>query len=192
MLKLLAASVLVLAVAGGGYLYYSATTPYRALPAVHVNAVQAAAAEHKVDALRNFGGRTGKTGQPPTLTESFSDGELSSLANQELKNHSLPVDKLVMHATAEGTIESQATAHWGGQTLPLFAVATIHVVSGNRLQVTIIESKLGRVDVPSSLSDQINSAIAESLNLGRTLNMDQLKIIVNEDLVTISGVAKPN
>jgi hypothetical protein len=189
MRTLIAASVLVVAVAAGGYFYYSLTTPYPALPAVQVNAVQAAAAERKVDALRNSGGAAGKTGQPPTLTETFSDSELSSLANQELQSHSLPIDKLVVHAAANGTIESQATAHWGGQTLPLFMVATIQVVGGNRLQVTIIESKLGRVSVPSSLSDQINSALTQSMNLGRTLNMDQLVITVTEGLVTVSGVA---
>lgn len=90
------------------------------------------------------------TGKPASVSESFSDSELSSLANQELLGHSLHVDNLIVHATADGMIQSQANAHWGGQTFPLFLVATVKVVNGNQPQLTIVESKTGRLDVPQA------------------------------------------
>jgi hypothetical protein len=190
MRKLIAVAVLVLAFAGVVYLYHNATTPYRTLPAVEVNAVQAAAAQRKVDALRNPGGG-GATGQPARVSENFSDSELSSLANQELQSESLPLDNLVLHATADGRIEGLATAHWGGQALPLFLVATVQVVGGDQLQLTIVDSKLGQLNVPASLAGQINSAVMQSVNLGQALQMDDVRIAVSQGMVTVSGVAKP-
>jgi hypothetical protein len=191
MRKLLAAAVAMLAVAGGGYLYHNATTPYRTLPAVEVDAVQAAAAQRKVDALRNPGGDGANTGQLTRVTESFSDSELSSLANQELQSESLPLDNLVLHATAGGRIEGLAMTHWGGQTLPLFLVTTVQVVGGDQLQLTIVESKLGQLNVPASLAAQINNAALQNVNLGQTLKMDDVAITVSQGMVTVSGVAKP-
>jgi hypothetical protein len=186
--KLLAAAVLLLAVAGVGYLYHSATTPHRTLPPVEVDAVQAAAAERKLDALRNAGAGAGNAAQQTAVSESFSDSELSSLANRDLQGQSIPLDNLVLHATANRTIEGQATAHWAGQSLPLFVVVTIEVVGGNRLQVTIVDSKLGQLSVPQSLSDQIESALSQSLDLGVTGNIEQLTINVTQGWVTVSGV----
>jgi hypothetical protein len=190
MRKLIAVAVLVLAFAGGAYLYHNATTPYRTLPAVEVSAVQAAAAQRKVDALRNPGGG-GATGQPARASETFSDSELSSLANQELQSQSLPLDNLVLHATADSRIEEFATAHWGGQALPLFLVATVRVVGGDQLQLTIVDSKLGQLNVPASLAAQINNAALQNVNLGPTLKMDDVAITVSQGMVTVSGVAKP-
>jgi hypothetical protein len=192
MKKLLAALVLVLAVAGGGYLYRTATTPYRTLSQVKVDAVQAAAAQRKIDALRNAAGRSGgQSGQPALVTESFSDSELSSLANDELRYESLPLDNLVLHATAAGRIEGQANAHWAGQTLPLFLVATVQVSGGDRLQLTIVESRLGQLNLPAAPSAQLDSAVRQSVNLGQNLKMDNVTITVTDGLVTVSGVAKP-
>ncbi len=74
------------------------------------------------------------------MTESFTDSELTSLANQKLHGPSIRLDNVIVHATAYGTIESQAKAHWGGQTMPL--------------------------NVPQPLTDQINSLVEQSLNLG--------------------------
>jgi len=190
MRRVFAAAVLVLIVAGGGYLYYSATTPYRTLPPVQINALQSGAALRKVDALRNPGLETGKN-QATAVTESFSDSELSSLANQELQSRSLPIEKLVVHATGNGTIEGQATARWAGQALPIFLIATIHVVGGSRLQVTIVESKLGRVTMPQTLSDEIETVLTEHLNLSQALRLDPLTITVTEGVVTVRGMAKP-
>jgi hypothetical protein len=189
--KLLAAAVLLLVVAGMGYLYHDATTPYRTLPRVEVDAVQAAAAERKLDTLRNAGAETGSAAQQVTVSESFTDSELSSLANQYLQGQSLPFDNLVLHATGNRTIEAQATAHWAGQSLPLFLVVTIQVVGGNRLQVTIIDSKLGQLSVPRALSDQIDSALIQSVSPGAMLNIEQLTITITQGLVTVSGVALP-
>jgi hypothetical protein len=186
MRRLFAAAVLLLVVAGGGYLYHSATTPYRTLPAVKVDATQAAAAQRKVDALRNSS--NGGTGRPARVTQSFSDSELTSLANQELQNQSLPLDNLVLHATAEGRIEGLATAHWAGQSLPLFLVATVQVSGTNQLQLTIVESKLGQLNVPAALSSQINSAVRQTVNLGETLKMNEVSVSVTLGMVTVSGV----
>jgi hypothetical protein len=185
---LIAAALLIGVVAGGGYLYHTATTPFRTLPPVEVDAAHATAAERKIDGLRGVGTEGGRPGQPATVTESFSDSELSSLANQELRNQSLPLDNVVLHATAAGTIEGLATAHWGGQSLPLFLVATVQVVGGNRLQLTIIDSKLGQLSVPAPLADQINSAARQSLSLGQSLGMDRATVTVTLGMVTVSGV----
>jgi len=67
-------------------------------------------------------------------------------------------------------------------------VVTIEVVGGNRLQVTVVDSKLGQLSVPQSLSDQIESALSQSLDLGVTGNIEQLTINVTEGWVTVSGV----
>jgi len=188
--KVVAAAVLLLVVAGGGYLYSNATTPYRTLPPVQINALQSAAAQRKIDALRNPGRETGKS-QPTAVTESFTDSELSSLANQELQSRSLPIEKLVVHATSNRTIEGQATARWAGQALPIFLIASVRVAGGSRLQVTIVESKLGRVAMPQTLSDEIETVLTENLNLSRALRLDPLTLTVTEGLVTVSGMAKP-
>ena len=184
-----AAVLLLLVIAGGGFVYLNATTPYRTLPTVKVGAAQAAAAQKKVDALRNSGGS--RSGQPARVTQSFSDSELSSLANQEVQNQSLPLDNLVLHATAEGRIEGLGTAHWAGQSLPLFLVATVQVAGTGQLQLTIVESKLGRLNVPAALAGQINSAVRQSVNLGETLKLTDVSINVTQGMVTVSGVPTP-
>ena len=62
------------------------------------------------------------------MNETFTDSELTSLANQKLHGHSNRPDNVIVHATAYGTIESQAKAHWGGQTMPLDSVAIVQAV----------------------------------------------------------------
>jgi hypothetical protein len=89
------------------------------------------------------------------------------------------------------TVEGQATARWAGQALPIFLIATVNVVGGSRLQVTIVESKLGRVTMPQTLSDEIETVLTENVNLSRALRLDPLTITVTEGLVTVSGMAKP-
>ncbi len=84
------------------------------------------------------------------MTESVTDSELTSLANQKLHGHSIRLDNVIVHATAYGTIESQAKAPWGGQTMPLYLVAIVQVVNGNELQLKIVQSKTGRLNVPQA------------------------------------------
>ena len=191
MKKAIVSVVLLLAVGGGGYLYHEATTPYRTLPAIQVSAAQAGAAERKLNAIWSAGGVAKTTGKAAPVTESFTDSELTSLANQKLQGHSIPLDNVIVHATANGTIESQAKAHWGGQTTPLYLVAIVQVVDGNEPQLKIVQSKTGRLDVPQALTDQINSLIGQSLNLGPASSIYQLKVTITDGLLTISGVAKP-
>ena len=190
MKKLIALAGLILATGAGVYLYQSVTTPYRNLPPVRATAAATAAAQVKLDAVRAAVQQARLTGKPAFVSESFTDSELSSLANQELFGHSFPVDNVVVHATAGGMIQSQANAHWGGQTLALFLVATINVVNGNQPQLKIVKAKTGRLDVPKALTNQINKAVEQRLNIGPALNLDEVKVTIGEGLVTITGVTK--
>ena len=175
------AAVLVVAVA---------MRPAAQLAPVRVSHAQAVSGQAKLTDVSSAVTRAHQTGKPVAFNETFTDGELSSLVNEHLALTGAPFDAVVLHSNPAGYIEGQASAHLAGQSLPLYLRARVDTSNGQP-SLRLIQSKLGMVGVPGSISDQIDAALKQGVNLGTGAPVTNLVVKIGDGNLTLSGIANP-
>ena len=184
--------VLLLVVLAGaafaGWRYFQAQP---ASPSVRVSESAAESGRSKAAALANAPAEASRTGRPQPVTETFTDAELTSLANEQAAARNAPVDQVVLHATNQGTIEGRAQAYAGGQSVPV-TFQLLPEVQGNTLRLRVQQLSLASVPLPEPVASQVTDQIRKVLDVQRSFNgLQQLHVTTTEGQVTVSGVAQP-
>jgi hypothetical protein len=136
--------------------------------------------------------RASRTGQAVAVKESFSDDEISLMANEYLRQQDrLPLDHMALHSTSAGAIAGKATAHVAA--LNFGVDLTFHARVNNRNQVALEVGKVGIAGVP--VPDQVSTVLTRSL-LGSDLalplgNLRDVSVNVGDGRLTVSGNAVP-
>ena len=157
---------------------------------VETSHTQALAAQTKLAEVTAAVAMAKQSGRPTPFSETFTDGELSSLVNEHIAAAGVPFDTVVLHSNPAGYLEGQAEAHLAGQTFPLYLRANIDV-NGGQASLHLVQSKLGLVGVPGPISTQIDAALKQTVNFGNQAPVDHLLVKFGKGTLTISGVAKP-
>ena len=132
-----------------------------------------------------------RTGRPVSVVESFTDAELSSLANEAAQQQGLPIDQISLHSTSEGTVKGQAQAHVAGTSVPVTLEGS-PVVTDNRVALNVTSTHVGTIPLPGALSDQVAQAIRQPLQLGAPISgFQNLQVKATDGRLTVSGVAQP-
>ena len=186
-------TVVLLLVALGALAYLGwGFTHQSSVPPVTTSAASDASARDKALAFAEAEAQARQTGRPVSVIETFNDAELSSLANQAAQARELPVDQIVLHTTAQGTVKGQAQAHVGGQSVPLYLEGVPAVSQGNRLQLQVTTTRLGSVPLPGPIADQLTQSIRQPLELGQPLTgFQDVHVTTAEGQLTVRGVAQP-
>jgi hypothetical protein len=182
---LLVLGVLAAAVVG---VWWFAQQP-ASLPPITLSNTAAQSAREKAEDIARAQAEARSTGRPVPVVETFSDSEMSSLANQVAADRQLPVDGIVLHATARGTIQGQARAHVGGQTLPVY-LEGVPQVSGDQVRLRVTTTRLGALPLPAGLANQLTQDVRRDLELGEPVaGFSDLSVTATEGRVTVRGVA---
>lgn len=161
-------------------------------PTVAASQADANSALRKADKFAAAEAQARQTGQPIKVAETFSDAELSALANQAAQAKGLPIDQISLHATSQGTMQGSAQAHVAGQTLPV-ALEGVPVITDNRVALNVTSTRVGAVPLPGPLSDQVTQSIRQPLALGQPITgFTDLRVAVADGRLTVSGVAQPS
>jgi hypothetical protein len=177
----------VAAFAGWRFFQGQATTP-----SVQVSQSDAQSGRSKAAALAGAAAEANRTGRPQTVTETFTDAELTSLANDQAAARNVPVDQVVLHATGQGTIDGRAQAYAAGQPMPV-TFRLLPEVSDNTLRLRVEELSLGSVPLPGPVSSQILDQVRQIVEVKRSFDgLRQLHVTTTEGRVTVTGVAQPN
>ena len=189
MIKLGLLGVLVLLVGLCSLAYHNATQPYRTLPRITLSSDSLAAAQAKVDGVQSAFDRAQASRQAQPFSQTFTDGELTSLADQKLDP--TEITGLSLHSSADGYVEATATGRIGGQQFPLYIRARISTADGHP-QLTLIDTRIGSVAAPGLLKDQINNALQQSASADfNQSRVADLKVGVTAGQITVSGTAEP-
>lgn len=163
-----------------------------AVPAVSVSAASAASARSKMQGLDAAKSQAAKSRQPVPVAETFTDSELSSVANEQAQAKSLPFSHLVLHSTAAGSVLGLATVHVAGQDVPV-SLEVVPSIAGGRVTLNVTRVQVGSVPLPGPIADQVTQTVRQSLNVGLVPEgFQQVRLQVTEGLLTISGVAIPS
>lgn len=166
------------------------TQPQQARRPADASSVQSA--QGKVDAFVAARARAVQSGRPVSVSQTFSDAELSSLANEQAEAKGMPISEISLHATSRGVIEGQGQALVSGRQVPVSIEGVPEVSEDNRLRLRITTVKLGPVPVPGPLADQVTSQIRRSLEFGQPLTgFTDVRVTSGDGQVTLSGVAQP-
>jgi uncharacterized protein YpmS len=181
--------LLVLAVAAfAGWRYFQGQTSSQP---VQVTGSDAQSGRSKAAALANAGAEANRTGRPQAVTETFTDAELTSLANEQAAARNAPVDQVVLHATSQGTIEGRAQAYAGGQAVPV-TFQLQPQVQGNTLRLRVEQLSLASVPLPGPVAGQVTDQLRQILDVQRSFDgLQQLRVTTAEGRVTVTGVANP-
>ena len=179
--------LLVILAGAGAYAYHSATQPYVQLHPVAASRASAQQAQAKIDKLSQALSLARSSGQPQPVSQTFTDSELTSLADQDLSGS--PISNLILHSSSAGYIEGTGTATLAGQSFPLYLRASI-VISGGEPALHLSDVRLGSMSAPSALVTQIEAALHQSLVLSQS-GLSGLKVAFGNGEVTISGAAEP-
>jgi hypothetical protein len=183
--------VLVLVLAVAGYVIWGFVHQSPAVPASNASDASAASAQQKALAFANAQAQAQRTGQAVRVVETFDDAELSSLANDAAQAKGLPVDKISLHATSQGTVQGSGQAQVAGQTVPV-TLEGVPVVSDSRVALNVTSTKVGSIPLPGPISDQVTQSLRQPLELGQAIQgFQQLQVAVHEGQLTVSGVAQP-
>ncbi|MGH7877606.1 MAG: hypothetical protein ACRENM_08035 [Candidatus Dormibacteraceae bacterium] len=189
MIKLGLLGVLVLLVGLCSLGYHNATQPYRTLPRMTLSSDSVAVAHAKVDDVQSAFDRAQASGKVQPFSQTFTDGELTSLAVQKLDP--TEITGLALHSSDDGYLEATATGRFGGQHFPLYIRARISTADGQP-QLTLIDTRIGSVAVPGVLKDQINNALQQSASVDFDHSrIADLKVAVGAGQITVSGTAEP-
>jgi hypothetical protein len=182
--RLVAVTVVV---AAGLYALWRMSTP---LPPVDVTASVEQSADAKVQAFAVARARAEATGHPIRVSETFTDAELTWLANRAAEDRDAPVQDVVLHVDG-GTVEAQAEAIAHGQTLPVRVAGTPRV-NGDRVSFQITSLRIGPLPVPPILLDRFGSSMRQALEVGSSLSgFTQVQIQTANGSSTVSAVAEP-
>jgi hypothetical protein len=183
--------VLLLVLAVAGYVIWGFVHQGPAVPPSNASDASAASAQQKALAFANAQAQAQRTGQPVRVVETFNDAELSSLANEAAQARGLPVDRINLHATGQGTVQGSGQAQVAGQTVPV-TLEGVPVVSDNRVALNVTSTKVGAIPLPGPISDQVTESLRQPLELGQPIQgFQQLQVAVHEGQLTVSGVATP-
>jgi hypothetical protein len=186
----------VLAVAGGVAVAWHALVTAPPAPPVQVSSASAASARSKMHSLDDAKSRAAQSRQPIMVAETFTDSELSSMANQEAQTRNLPFSNLLLHATGAGVVEGQATVHVAGQDVPvsleIVPTVTVDSQATSRLVLNVTRVQVGSVPLPGPLTDQVTASVRRSLDVGLVPpGFHDVRVDVTLGKITISGVAVP-
>jgi hypothetical protein len=182
--------LLLLAVAGIAGWQFVHSRP--AGPNVQVSEADDRTGRDKVAALAGAVALANRTGRPQAVSETFTDAELSSLANDQAYARALPVDQVVLHATGQGTIEGRARAAAAGQQIPV-TFQLVPQVTDDTLHMQVQQVSLGSVPLPGPLANQVLDQVRQAVDVRQSVGgLHQLRVLTNEGSVTVSGVAQPS
>jgi uncharacterized protein YpmS len=173
--------VLALVVIGGALVWRAVSTP-TSTPHVAISHASAVRAQGKLQAISQAASQASHAGQTVRVIESFTDSELSSLANQEAQSKGLPFRNLVLHATAARTVQGGGLVRLAGQELPL-SLEVVPTVAADRVHFQVTSIHVGTLPLPGPVTDQ---------DLGQPpAGFHDLHVMVKEGQLTISGTAGP-
>jgi hypothetical protein len=183
--------VLVVLLALAGFVAWNFVNARSSSIQVTSSAASADSGRQKALAFANAQAQAQRTGRPVSVVESFTDAELSSLANEAAQQEGLPIDQISLHSTSEGTVKGQAQAHVAGTSVPVTLEGS-PVVTGNRVALNVTSTHVGAIPLPGALSDQVAQAIRQPLQLGAPISgFQNLQVKASEGQLTVSGVAQP-
>lgn len=184
--------MLLVVLAIGGYLAWGFIHQTPSVPPTSMSDATVASAQQKALAFADAQAKAERTGQPVKVVETFSDAELSSLANEAAQARGLPVNQISLHATGQGTVEGTGQAQVAGQTMPV-TLEGVPVVTDNRVALNVTSTKVGSFPLPGPISDQVTEQLRRPLELGEPIQgFQQLHVAVREGELTVSGVAQPS
>lgn len=183
--------MLLALVAAGAYLAWGFVHQGSSVPQTTVSQATAASAQQKAEAFANAQAQAQQTGRPVRVVETFNDAELSSLANEAAAARGLPVDRISLHATGQGTVQGTAQTQVAGQTMPV-SLEGVPVVTDNRVALNVTSTHVGAIPLPGPISDQVTQSLRQPLELGQPISgFQQLHVAVASGQMTVSGVAEP-
>jgi hypothetical protein len=160
-------------------------------PAVQVSPSDAQTGRDKAAAIARAVAEANRTGRPQTVSETFTDAELTSLANDQAAARNLPVSQVVLHATSQGTIDGRAQASAAGQEVPV-TFRLVPEVEGNTLRMRVQELSLASLPLPGPVASQVTDQIRQVVDVKRSFDgLQQLRVTTAEGQVTVTGVAQP-
>ncbi len=184
--------VLVAVLAVAGFLVWNFVQQTSAGLQVTSSAAAADSGRQKALAFADAQAQAQRTGHPVRVIESFTDAELSSLANQAAQQEGLPIDQISLHSTSQGTVKGQAQAHVAGTSLPVTMEGS-PIVTDNRVALNVTSTHVGAVPLPGPLSDQVTQSIRQPLQLGAPISgFQNLVVRATDGQLTVSGVAQPS
>jgi hypothetical protein len=185
----LAALLLLLAVAAFAGWQFLHSQP--AGPNVRVSETDDRSGRDKVAALTRAVAVANQTRRPQAVSQTFTDAELSSLANDQAYARALPVDQVVLHATGQGTIEGRARATAAGQQVPV-TFQLVPRVADDTLRLEVQQVSLASVPLPGPVANQVLDQVRQAVDVRQSLGgLRQLRVTTSEGAVTVSGVAEP-
>jgi hypothetical protein len=188
----LALVVLLLLLAAAGYAGWQFLHSRPAGPNVQVSEADDRTGRNKVAALAGAVALAHRTGRPQAVSETFTDAELSSLANDQAYARALPVDQVVLHATGQGTIEGRARATAAGQQVPV-TFQLVPRVADDTLRLEVQQVSLASVPLPGPVANQVLDQVRQAVDVRQSLGgLRQLRVTTSEGAVTVSGVAEPS
>jgi uncharacterized protein YpmS len=132
-----------------------------------------------------------RTGRSQQVSETFTDAELSSLANDQAQARSLPVDQIALHATGQGFIDGRARASAGGQQVPV-TFQLVPQVQNDTVGLQVRQISLASLPLPGPLADQVLEQVRQAVDVRPSLGgLHQLRVTTAEGSVTVTGVAQP-
>jgi hypothetical protein len=165
--------------------------PEPSTPPVQVSQTDEQSGRDKAAALAGAVAQADRTGRPQPVNETFTDAELTSLANDQVAERNLPLDQVVLHATAQGTIDGHAEAYAGGRQVPV-TFRLVPVVEGDTLSLNVQQLNLASVPLPGPITSQITDQVRQMVDVKQPLNgIHDLHIVTSEGKVTVTGVATP-
>lgn len=191
--KVIAAGIAIVGAAVIGVYLTIASTPYKQLTPVRTNPDIETSARQKLDLIKSAEYYPEQQHKTATVSVTFSDEELTWLANWKAGRSGATVDTFVLHSTANGTVESQFNLHAGPMSFPVYMVTRPSVADRNRVQFQILESKWGRLDPPGPVVSQINQTAQQvySASLEHTRKFDDIQLEVKEGQFTVRAVNNP-
>jgi len=146
----------------------------------------------KVAAMTSAVAAAQRTGRSQQVSETFTDAELSSLANDQAQARSLPVDQIALHATGQGFIDGRARASAGGQQVPV-TFQLVPRVADDTLRLEVQQVSLASVPLPGPVANQVLDQVRQAVDVRQSLGgLRQLRVTTSEGAVTVSGVAEPS
>ena len=183
--------VIILLLALAGYVAWNFV--YAGSSGLRVTSSQGAAdsGRQKALAFADAQAQAQRMGRPVRVIESFTDAELSSLANEAALQEGLPFDQISLHSTSQGTVRGQAQAHVAGTSVPVTLEGS-PVVTDNRVALNVTSTHVGTIPLPGPISDQVAQAVRRPLQLGAPITgFQNLQVSASEGQLTVSGVAQP-
>jgi hypothetical protein len=169
-----------------------AAMPHKSLQ-VSSDPTTAASAGAKLDHIKSVEYGPDQHHQTETASETFTDAELTWLANNRVQRSKLPFDGIVVHTNDDGTLESQFNDHMGPIIFPVY-VRIRATVQSNQVNIEILESKFGQWDVPAGVSNGLRQALDQIYGLSRehTKNFDDITVSITQGKLAVTVVGSPH